>query len=169
MLFADACTLLTQHLRIHSQSPLVVGDRSYLFEAGPTSSDGELDAAQQLYGICWPESYRTFMKTVGAARLFIDEYGRGLDFVTLSELQNFSRGVFRGFGADPFPSLVLVVSIPRIGSFGGLATRAGQDFDRFAVFSPDDDPELWPLEANHTDFGSWVSQIAETSGGRALV
>jgi hypothetical protein len=47
MTFADACKLLLHHLRNHSQTPRVVGDRTYLFEAGPTSSDAELDASDE--------------------------------------------------------------------------------------------------------------------------
>jgi hypothetical protein len=169
MIFADACKLLVQHLRNHSQTPLVVGERKYLFEAGPTSSDSELDASESAHGVAWPASYRTFMKTVGASRLFIDEYGRGLDFVAIDKLQEFSRTVFDNFGADPFPTLVLVVSIPKVGSFGGIATGQSRATENFAVFSPDDDPDLWLQEATFVDFGSWVSRITETNGSRTLV
>ena len=169
MNFADACTLLLQHLRNHSQTPLVVGDRKCLFEARQTSSDSELDASEKLHGVSWPASYRSFMKTVGASRLFIDEYGRGLDVVALDKLQDFSRDVFDNFGVDPFPTLVLVVSIPRIGSFGGITTERSGNTDNFAVFSPEDDPALWLEEASYVDFGSWVAQITDTNGDRSLV
>lgn len=117
-----------------------------------------------------PADYATFLSTVGAGRLFVDDHGLGIDFVPLEQQRASSRAVFHNFGDDPFPDLLLAVHLPGVGGFGGFVLDGSAPDERnFSVFSAEDDPSAWVDEAALCSFGDWLTGMCESNGAHVWV
>ena len=162
--FADACQQLLQWCQASRDAPIDMGaDGRVSFLQLSVYSSGELDAFEARHGIHLPASYRHFMATVGACKLFIDEYGLGMKLHRLEDLDRFSAEVFDNAGTDPFPRLLLVASVTFRGDFAGFDMSS--DVERFAVFSHEEDPDSWLTDTPRWHcFEDWILLLVSTRG-----
>jgi len=163
--FADACQQLVRWCQGSRNTLIDIGaDDTVSFRQLDTYSLGQLDAFEAQHGIHLPPSYRHFMTTVGACKLFVDEYGLGTEFHRLEELDRFSAEVFDNAGTDPFPRLLLVASMTFRGDFAGFDTS---DVERFAVFSHEDDPDSWLTDTPRWhSFEDWILLLVSSRGDK---
>jgi hypothetical protein len=170
MNFDDACNLLQGFVIKHTSLPLVVDGQGFLFEAGPRYTPTAISIFEHSVGKKLPEDYVKFLTTVGPGRFFIDDRGRGIDFVPLEKIQEFSKSVFDNFGDDLFPELLLVLSLPRVGGFGGFALDLpNRSRDCFSVFSAEDDPAEWVADATLCSFTQWLIRVCDSNGRQTWV
>lgn len=171
MNFHDACIVLQNLRRTHTVQPFTARRQGFLFEAGITYTPAEIADFEASVGKRLPAEYAEFLSMVGAGRLFIDDRGRGIDFLPLGELGKFSKSVFDNFGTDPFPDLMLAVSLPRVGGFGGFALdEGGNNENCFSVFSSEDDPSEWVAAgATFNSFSSWLIVVTQSHGGQTWI
>lgn len=139
------------------------------FRRGLAHSPEEIDAAESACGLTFPSAYRTLLGSVGSGSLYIDERGRGVDLVAVDRLRQFTARVFDGFAPDPFPALVLAVSLPRVACVGGFIAGSAGAEPLFGVFHPDDDPSTWVTEGARCLFADWVVQLVESDGAAELI
>ena len=165
--FADACQQLLHWCQASRDAPIDIGaDGQVRFLQLRVYSPGEQDAFEARHRIHLPASYRHFMATVGACKLFIDKYGLGLELHRLEELDRFSAEVFDNAGTDPFPRLLLVASVTFRGDFAGFDMSS--DVERFALFSHEEDPDSWLTETPRWhSFEDWILLLVSTRGDQA--
>lgn len=66
---------------------------------------------------------------------------------------------FENYGDDLYPELLIAVSLPALGYFGGF--YQGMHSDRnFSIFYPDVPPEMWIEEADFIDFNDRIIFLA---------
>ena len=156
--FDDAIAALERHLANDTKQ----------FERGTIATDADVTTFQDRHGVMLSAHYRTFITTVGASRLFIDERGNGIDFIGLDQLQAYSERIFYNFGDDLFPDLLLIASLPGIGAWGGLIPST--DDPDFALLWPDTDPATWNsrVEETYIRFSKWIVEITKSSGEKVV-
>jgi hypothetical protein len=137
------------------------------FVACHKHSDIEIRSFENAHGLTLPEDYRRFLRDIGAGSYFINKYGLGYEFRALQNIAEHSSKVFAG-GQNPFPTLLLTVSLTGRGDEGGFNLTRMAD-DKFAVFSHEEDPDEWSSNADAwTTFGSWLANLVESHGENDL-
>lgn len=120
----------------------------------------ELCEFEQARHIRLPESYGRFLLEVGAVEIFSEEKTAGIEILPPAEIPDFSASVFSNYGDNLFPQVLLAVSLPKFGYFGGfLMDRKTQNY---SLFYPDVPPELWIEESEPVDFEDWLIQLVNS-------
>lgn len=162
--FSQACTILERWVRTSGGNPIELSDgRALSFARKRTYSDEEVGEFESQLAGPLPNDYRSFMRTIGAGEYFIDQYGLGVVFHPFEAIPVYQREVFAG-RKNPFPTLLLIVSLTNRGDEGGVVLFRS-DAANFAVFSHEDDPERW-LDSpyNYVDFGEWLVSLVSSEG-----
>ena len=132
-------------------------------------SDSELADYESKINIKLPGEYKYFLSNVGASKIYIDEYGLGIEFYPIEYLNDFSNKVFTGM-KNPFPKLLLVAGITGRGNMIGFDLRTDLQNERLATFSSEEDPEKWLYEnESWTTFNEWLIKLVESQGEDELV
>ncbi len=129
-------------------------------------SGQELEEFEQSLGIELPPEYKRFLIGVGAVELFAGPLSAGIEVLGPDEIQAFSSQVFDGDGEDLYPGLLLAVSMPKVGAYGGLRLDAEREA-RYGVFYAETPPERWLEEGSFGAFDEWVADLVESRGTRA--
>ena len=116
--------------------------------------------------INYPSQYIDFLIIVGEVELFIED-SLGIEIFGIDEVQNFSKQVFENFGDDLYPSLLLAVSLPTLGYFGGFYKEIDKN-KNFSIFYPDIPAELWIEEADFIDFNEWIIFLVTTKNQEGI-
>jgi hypothetical protein len=122
--------------------------------------ESELRSFEERENLILPTQYRDFLKSVGSSRLFAIG-GSGIDILEPSEIREWSQAVFDNYGDDPYPDLMLAVSMPRWGYFGGFQLAESEE-ENYSVFFPEVPPELWIEEADFLAFNEWIARVVES-------
>ena len=114
----------------------------------------------------YPAQYIDFLINVGEVELFI-EHGLGIEFSGIDKIQAFSNLVFENYGDDLYPELLLAISLPALGYFGGFYQGIHSDHN-FSIFYPDVPPEMWIEEADFMDFNDWIIFLVHTKNQKGI-
>ncbi len=136
------------------------GTQPFSFARSSPVSMSELLAFEAEKKQSLPRDYKTFLLEVGAVNLFSTQCGSGIDILAPWDIESFSKQVFRNYGEDPYPTLLLTTSIPQFGYFGGFWTERDES-ENYAIFYPEIPPELWVEEAEFKGFDEWIARLAE--------
>lgn len=136
---------------------------SYRFMRKRTFTGQALEAFEQESGIELPAEYKRFLIGVGGVELFVGPLTAGIEVLGPDEIQAFSRQVFEGYGKDLYPELLLGISIPKFGHFGGFRPGSERD-ERYGVFYPEVPQEQWIEECEFCAFDDWVANLVESRG-----
>ncbi|GGN99690.1 hypothetical protein [Saccharibacillus kuerlensis] len=135
----------------------------YRFSRRRTFSGKELEAFERSSGLELPAEYKRLLIGVGAVELFAGPLSGGIEILGPDEIADFSKKVFDGYGKNPYPELLLGVSIPKFGSFGGF--RPGRErHERYGVFHSEISPEQWMETCSFTAFDDWIVKLVESRG-----
>lgn len=104
--------------------------------------------------ICYPSQYLDFLINVGEVELFIDDT-LGIEVLGVDKIKEFSKEVFEDYGDDLYPDILLTVSLPSLGYFGGFCNNIKGN-KKFSIFYPDIPADLWVEEADFIDFNEWI-------------
>ena len=138
----------------------------YGFSRIKTYSNAEIGKFESSRNIKLPNDYRQFLMQVGACNLYTDEYELGYKFHTLEDIEEFTKEVFDG-RENPFPKLLLTVSLEGRGDIGGFILSETKE--NFTVFFNEDDPEEWIRTKKLATFANWLNKLVETEAEKDLV
>jgi hypothetical protein len=157
----DAYAQINQWIVESSGELIDIGvNDEYRFSRLALFEESDLRHFESSAGLVLPKQYREFLKNVGSVNLFV-WLGSGIRILAPSEIKDWSEKVFHNFGDDPYPDLLLALSMPAFGYYGGfLATMPG--LDNYSVFYPDVPPELWIEEANFVEFDQWIIRLVDS-------
>jgi len=159
----DAYDQINRWIAESSGAPIDIGvEERCSFSRSRLFNENDLRDFESSSGVALPHQYRTFLKSVGAAKLFAVG-GSGIEVLSPSEIKGFSKKVFYNFGDDLYPNLLLAVSMPRFGYFGGFLVGEAEIKD-YSVFYPDEPPELWIEEADFVQFDRWIVNLVKSKG-----
>jgi SMI1-KNR4 cell-wall len=136
---------------------------TYSFTRKRIYNNLEIEKFESKWKIKLPLDYKLFLTTVGSCELFFNEYKLGFEFHSLESIEEKSKLIFQEMN-NPFPSLLLVVSLTGRGDEGGFDMNRN-DQTNFSVFSHEDDPELW-VEETHDwiSFSEWLNKLIKSDG-----
>lgn len=144
-------------------SSILIGpDVEVRFKRTSRYSEADLDSWEQQVGFPLPHTYRAFLAEVGAADLFIDEYGHGVRLFPLSDLRAYQQEVFSG-RENPWGKLLVIGCLTNHGFLPAFLLGAPPKRE-FAVLSCDEDPEEWLVEAEWGGFQRWLNQLVSSLG-----
>lgn len=159
--FEDACLRLSAWIAL-SQGVLIDTGHTerQAFRRTRHVHEIELHAFEQAHNLALPKSYRQFLIGVGAVEIFSGERTAGIDILPPADIAGFSASVFSNYGEDLFPQVLLAVSLPKFGYFGGFLMDSTEQ--NYSLFYPDIPPELWIEESEPLDFESWLVQLVNS-------
>ncbi len=165
MNFESACTQLSNWVNQSNGNPIDIGAEDDLFSFQPLKKDFEKEIFdfEKKYNISLPEDYVFFLRNVGTARFFIGEYSAGMEVISPGDIEKFPDLVFENTGEYLFPELLLVVSIPKTGAFGGFWMPEKRN-ENYSIFHSEAPPEYWIEEADFISFQSWIISIVKEKG-----
>jgi hypothetical protein len=148
-------------------SPILLpNNESLYFIVHKRYEQSEIEAFETSFGIYLPNDYKEFMTEVGACDLYMDEYRLGIQIKRLEELEKYSKQVFIDLD-NPFPQLLLITSVTRIGDDGGFDLKRKEP--NFSVFFNEIPAELWTEETDDwTTFSNWLTQLVDSNGDKGL-
>lgn len=136
------------------------GSERYSFSRLKSISEGELSEFELTSNLKLPSDYKSFIRNVGCANIFIGENTAGIEILSPDDIEEFSKSVFYNFGDDIYPELLLTTSIPKLGYFGGF-WMAEESKCNYGVFYPEIPPELWIEECKFINFDDWIIKLVE--------
>lgn len=165
MEFDEACDQLNDWIERSHGHLIDIGnaDGFFGFRSLQKNFDWHIRDFQEKYRILLPEDYAFFLKKIGTARLFTGEYTAGMEILSPADIEHFSESIFENAGDNLFPDLLLVVSIPKTGAFGGFWCHEKSDRN-YGIFYPDVPPELWIEETDFTSFRRWIISTVNEKG-----
>ncbi|OWA35190.1 hypothetical protein B9G55_10975 [Saccharibacillus sp. O16] len=134
---------------------------SYRFMRHKGYSGHELEEWEQRLGLELPPEYKRFLIGVGAVELFVGPLRAGIRVWGPDEMESMSNQVFQGESKDLFPKLLLAVSMPEVGSYGGFKPDAERE-ERYGTFSSQVETSLWLVEGSFGAFDEWVADLVES-------
>ncbi|MDN3474895.1 MULTISPECIES: SMI1/KNR4 family protein [unclassified Pseudoalteromonas] len=166
--FQASCKKLNHFLKQTEKVKFESGEE-YGFILKKRHTEIEIDNFEKKHQICLPEEYKYFLINVGTSKLYIDEYGLGVELYNLEDLKVFSESVFVNM-KSLFPSLLIIGSILGRGDLIGFDLEGNRGSSNFSVFSHEDNPEYW-LETNSdwSKFSLWLRKLVESEGEDDLI
>ncbi|MCG7963063.1 MAG: SMI1/KNR4 family protein [Candidatus Thiodiazotropha taylori] len=165
MTFEDTCKEIDSLIaRSCGSNILLPCGEEYAFERVKRYSLSELSEFENKFGINLPDEYKYFLMTVGSSKIYIDEYGLGIEFLSLERLIDFSNKVFENM-KNPFPKLMIIAS--NIGRGDFISYGIGDDSQdyRLATLSHEEDPERWLQENTEwSTLRNWLVTLFESEG-----
>lgn len=160
--FINVCSTLKAFLNSSLGQPVVLkSGEAYAFHHIKSYNYEEIAAFEAKLSIQLPESYKFFLSEVGACRLYVNEFGLGLDFLLLEDLAAFSSQVFLEM-ENPFLELFLFASNTGRGDPIGFDLRDGSK-NRMSVFFHEYDPETWLDDTDDwSTFESWLIKLVKS-------
>jgi hypothetical protein len=144
----------------------ISSDLKYSFKRNKTYSREEILKFEETWKILLPTDYKNFLSEVGSCELYVNEYELGVVFHNLEDIEQYSEQVFIDM-INPFPNLLLIVSLTGRGDEGGF--NLSNDNDNFSIFFNEDDPENWIIETDKwISFSQWLSQLYFSYGQKDL-
>ncbi len=134
------------------------GNEQYRFTQQATVTPEEIADFEAQHHIKLPETFKTFLITLGACTLFEDELGFAYQFFPPNQWEAFSAEVFEGTGEYLFPK-VLLVCHPNVGHQAGFITTQP---DAFGTFYSDIPPECWEEDTELLSFADWLNEEMAT-------
>jgi SMI1 / KNR4 family (SUKH-1) len=141
---------------------LLAPDLEWKFSKIKTYSDNDLLDFERTLKVVLPESYKLFLKEIGACEIYINQYDLGVEFKRLEEIEDFATQVLVE-NASLFPRLLPVAYLSNRGDVAGFdLTREG---DNFTVFFHEEPPESWLDEPDDwCSFASWLTTLVQSNG-----
>lgn len=136
------------------------GDERYSFSRLKNITEDELSKFESRSNLKLPDDYKSFLINVGCVNIFVGENTAGIEILSPSDIEEFSKSVFYNFGDDLYPVLLLTTSIPKLGYFGGFWME-GESKDNYGIFYPETPPELWIEECEFINFDDWIIKLVE--------
>lgn len=144
-----------QRLLNESQGDFIhFGNELYRFTKQSDISSEEIANFEKKYQIQLPDTFKTFLLTLGACTLFEDERGFAYEFYPPSQWESFTNEVFNGTGTNLFPKIVLVC-YPNGGHQAGFITSQK---DAFGTFYSDIPVEYWEEDTELMSFANWLNE-----------
>jgi hypothetical protein len=141
-------------------------DSEYAFEKIKSYSDDDLLKFEQILKITLPKPYRLFLKEVGACRLYINEFGLGVEFQRLEEIEEFAAQIFEQ-NKNIFPTLLPIAYLSNRGDVAGFDLN--REEPNFSVFFHEAPPEQWIEEVDvWCSFASWLTMLVQSNGENDL-
>ncbi|NGZ77412.1 SMI1/KNR4 family protein [Saccharibacillus alkalitolerans] len=132
----------------------------YRFARRRTFTGKELEAFEQSSGLELPAEYKRFLIGVGAVELFAEPLGAGIEIIGPDEIADFSEKALGSRGDGLYPKLLLAVSMPKFGCFGGFRPGSERD-ERYGVFRSAAPPKQGIEADGFTAFDDWLVKLVE--------
>lgn len=163
MNFDQSCQVLNAWIDQSRGQPIrLPSGNVYAFSHTKHYTPAEIQAIEDHWHVPLPADYRHFLTAVGAIDCFIS-HGAGFTFLPLESIAPFTEKVFAGFD-NPFPHLLLAVTLVRRGEYAGFDISRSPNQD-FTVFIPDIPPEVWLTDASGWgSFSKWFTRLIESEG-----
>lgn len=164
--FKMACQRLNEYLE---HGTATTETDLYQFTFKKKYSKNELVEFERAYNLTLPEEYKYFLLNVGASTIYIDEFGLGVEFCLLNELESFFDSVFLGM-EKVFPKLLIIGSIQGRGDVFGFDLREGNVGTIFSTFCSEEDPETWLMQTySWSTFSRWLCRLVASDAEDDLV
>ncbi|MDO4880982.1 MAG: SMI1/KNR4 family protein [Capnocytophaga sp.] len=130
------------------------GNEAYRFTKKADITFQELADFEVKYQIQLPDTFKTFLLTLGSCTIFEDEFGFSYDFLVPHQWEFFSNNVFEGTGENFFPHILFVCSTKDGHQAGFVTTQQNS----FGTFYSDIPPEYWEEDTTFLPFEQWLNE-----------
>ncbi len=156
----------------HGKMIEITDGLNYEFHQYKTFSDQEISETEKKIGWKLPESYKSCLKQIGHAMLFVDRFGLGLDFYDLNDITQIHHDLKTMEEDQPITDqFCMIGSIRSLGDFFGFTiNRDGpENFNVYCHEDPvydyvsiTDELKQWKT------FDEWLMRLTSTYGKECL-
>lgn len=166
MNFQEACDELSCLLEKSNGKPIPFEDGQKIFTPIKKYTDEEVNSFQNKYNITLPDTFRHFLKVVGAGKFYEDpDYGGGFDVVELEKIEKLSEK----YGEDYhqyFPQFLIVANHYSMGDAGAFDLNKP---NKFAIIPHDECLEEYlEWEKGWIFFENWLLKCVLSFGEDTL-